>query len=422
MYISTKTRLTLTIFLEYAAWGSYLTSMGIYLASVNMGNSIGWFYAAQGVVSLFMPALMGLVADKWIQAQRLFRLCHLFSAIFMLLLAFRCMNGDVSFMSIFPLYFCSVALFMPTVALCNSICYSTFTRQGYDPVSAFPPIRLWGTVGFILSMWAVNFMGYQDSYMQFVLRAVIGILLVLFAFSLPECPIVKNDAKNKLSSRLGLKSLSLFKTKEMAIFFIFSMLLGVCLQITNGYAGPYIDSFAVQTEFSGNFFVKNSILLISLSQISEIFCMLLLPFFIRKFGFKRVFLISMIAWALRFALLGWGDPDKGIWLFIISMAVYGVAFDFFNIAGSIFVERNTDSANRSSAQGLFMMMANGFGASIGMVFAQKIVNVFTGSVFFNERYYTVGDWNTIWFVFASFALLLALSFAVIFKSKRKLSK
>ena len=208
----------------------------------------------------------------------------------------------------------------------------------------------------------------------------------------------------------------------MAIFFIFSMLLGVCLQITNGYAGPYIDSFAVQTEFSGNFFVKNSILLISLSQISEIFCMLLLPFFIRKFGFKRVFLISMIAWALRFALLGWGDPDKGIWLFIVSMAVYGVAFDFFNIAGSIFVERNTDSANRSSAQGLFMMMANGFGASIGMVFAQKIVNVFTGSVFFNERYYTVGDWNTIWFVFASFALLLALSFAVIFKSKRKLSK
>lgn len=415
MQISTKTKLTLTVFLEYAVWGSYLTSMGIYLASINMGNRIGWFYATQGVVSLFMPALMGMIADRWIEAQRLFRLCHFFSALFMFLFASCCMMGNVSFWVIFPIYFCSVALFIPTVALCNSICYNALADGGDDPVSAFPPIRLWGTVGFIISMWIINFMGYQDSYMQFFFRALIGVVLVIFAFSLPKCKIVKHKSVNDFGAIFSLKFLSLFKKKEMATFFIFSMLLGICLQITNGYAGPYIDSFTVQKEFANNFFVKNSILLISLSQISEIFFMLLIPFFMKRFGFKRVILISMIAWMLRFALLGWGDPGSGVWLFIISMVIYGVAFDFFHIAGSIFVEKNTDKANRSMSQGLFMMMANGVGASIGMIIAQKVVNSFTGPLFFNGRYFTVGEWDKVWFIFAGFALFLAVIFAAVFR-------
>lgn len=414
-----KTRLSIMVFMEYAVWGSYLISIGVYLSSIGLGNRIGWFFAAQGLVSLFMPALIGVVADRWIKPQLLYSACHFLSALFMALMSFRCAAGYVGFEDIFPYYCLSIVFFMPTVALSNSICFTSLQKAGIDVQSSFPRIRMFGTIGFICAMWAVNFLGIQASYLQFLLRAGLGVLLVIYSFSLPNCAIEGNEPKRSVAAMMGISAFHLFRRREMAVFFIFSMLLGVCLQISNGYASPYIDSFAVFEEYSNAFFVKNSILLISLSQISEAFCLLLLPFCLKKFGIKRVIIISLLAWSARYALLGFGNPKTEVWMFILSMVFYGVAFDFFNIAGSMFVDRNTDCRTRSCGQGLFMMMTNGFGASIGMLTVQYVVNLYTDSVAFGNRFYTVGDWKTAWLWFAFFALALALLFSLTFKSNEK---
>ncbi len=404
-----KVRLTLMNFLEFAVWGAYLTSMGTYLVNIGMASDIGLFYAMQGIVSIFMPALMGIVADRWIPAQRLLGLCHLVSGVFMISASYYCMKaGDaVQFSTLFSLYSLSVAFYMPTLALSNSVAYSALNQAGMDTVKHFPPIRVFGTIGFICTMWFVDLMGFQSNYNQFATSGVLGIVLFLYSLSLPACPVSKGSDKKGLVEAFGLRAFTLFRQKKMALFFIFSMLLGVSLQITNGYANPFITSFGSIPEYAGTFGVNHANILISLSQVSETCCILLIPFFMRRYGIKNVMLIAMLAWVLRFGLFGTGNPGSGVWMFILSMIVYGVAFDFFNISGSLFVDKTTDSTLRSSAQGLFMLMTNGIGATIGTLAAQAVVNSFTSE--------GVTNWQMCWFVFAAYALVVALAFAMIFK-------
>ena len=404
-----KVRLTLMNFLEFAVWGAYLTSMGTYLVNIGMASDIGLFYAMQGIVSIFMPALMGIVADRWIPAQRLLGLCHLVSGVFMISASYYCMKaGDaVQFSTLFSLYSLSVAFYMPTLALSNSVAYSALNQAGMDTVKHFPPIRVFGTIGFICTMWFVDLMGFQSNYNQFATSGVLGIVLFLYSLSLPACPVSKGSDKKGLVEAFGLRAFTLFRQKKMALFFIFSMLLGVSLQITNGYANPFITSFGSIPEYAGTFGVNHANILISLSQVSETCCILLIPFFMRRYGIKNVMLIAMLAWVLRFGLFGTGNPGSGVWMFILSMIVYGVAFDFFNISGSLFVDKTTDSTLRSSAQGLFMLMTNGIGATIGTLAAQAVVNSFTTE--------GVTNWQMCWFVFAAYALVVALAFAMIFK-------
>lgn len=404
-----KVRLTLMNFMEFAVWGAYLTSMGTYLVNIGMASDIGLFYAMQGIVSIFMPALMGIVADRWIPAQRLLGLCHLVSGVFMISASYYCMEaGDaVQFSTLFSLYSLSVAFYMPTLALSNSVAYSALNQAGMDTVKHFPPIRVFGTIGFICTMWFVDLMGFQSNYNQFATSGVLGIVLFLYSLSLPACPVSKGSDKKGLVEAFGLRAFTLFRQKKMALFFIFSMLLGVSLQITNGYANPFITSFGSIPEYAGTFGVNHANILISLSQVSETCCILLIPFFMRRYGIKNVMLIAMLAWVLRFGLFGTGNPGSGVWMFILSMIVYGVAFDFFNISGSLFVDKTTDSTLRSSAQGLFMLMTNGVGATIGTLAAQAVVNSFT--------YDGITNWQMCWFVFAAYALVVALAFAMIFK-------
>ena len=404
-----KVRLTLMNFLEFAVWGAYLTSMGTYLVNIGMASDIGLFYAMQGIVSIFMPALMGIVADRWIPAQRLLGLCHLVSGVFMISASYYCMKaGDaVQFSTLFSLYSLSVAFYMPTLALSNSVAYSALNQAGMDTVKHFPPIRVFGTIGFICTMWFVDLMGFQSNYNQFATSGVLGIVLFLYSLSLPACPVSKGSDKKGLVEAFGLRAFTLFRQKKMALFFIFSMLLGVSLQITNGYANPFLTSFGSIPEYAGTFGVNHANILISLSQVSETCCILLIPFFMKRYGIKNVMLIAMLAWVLRFGLFGTGNPGSGVWMFILSMIVYGVAFDFFNISGSLFVDKTTDSTLRSSAQGLFMLMTNGIGATIGTLAAQAVVNSFTTE--------GVTNWQMCWFVFAAYALVVALAFAMIFK-------
>lgn len=407
-----KVRLAIMNFLEFAAWGAYLTSMGTYLVNIGMASQIGWFYAIQGVVSIFMPALAGIVADRWIPAQRMLGTCHLLAGLFMFSAAYAGYTDNANY--IFPLYSLSVAFYMPTLALTNSVAYYGLTKAGMDTVKDFPPIRVFGTIGFICMMWFVDLMGFQPNQNQFVVSGAVSMLLFLYTFSLPHCPISKSNGKKSLVDAFGLRAFALFKQKKMAIFFIFSMLLGVSLQITNGFANPFITSFKSIPEYADTFGVQHANILISLSQISETCCILLIPFFMKRFGIKNVMLIAMFAWVLRFGLFGAGNPGPGVWMFVLSMLVYGVAFDFFNISGSLFVDQSTDPSLRSSAQGLFMLMTNGIGATVGTLSAQAIVN--------DRTINGVTDWQACWFIFAGYALIVCLSFGVMFRPKKNMNE
>lgn len=414
-----KLRLIVMNFLIFAVWGAYLCSIGVYLGRVGMGAHIGSFFAIQGIVSLFMPALMGIVADRWIPAQKLLGICHLLAAVFMAIAGFMGLKygNDITFGKIFPYYAISVAFFMPTIALGNSVSYNALTKAGMDTVKDFPPIRVFGTIGFILSMWIVNFTGFMTNQNQLFVSAAWGLVLAVYAFTLPACPVSAKKSSS-LVDAFGLRAFTLFKDSKMCIFFIFSFLLGMCLQVTNGFATPYLDTFGKTPELANAFAVKNPVFLSSLSQVSETLCILLIPICLRKLGIKKVMLISFIAWFLRFGLLGAGSPTGfGLVLFVLSMIVYGVAFDFFNISGSLFVDQNTDESIRSSAQGVFMMMTNGLGATVGSYCASAVVNKFTGSVDPSDFVQLMTGWRTCWFIFAGFALVLAIVFAFAFKYK-----
>ena len=416
-----KFRLIVMNFLIFAVWGAYLCSLGVYLDNIELDAKIGSFFAIQGIVSLFMPALMGIVADRWIPAQKLLGICHFIAAIFMALAGYMGMKygSSITFGQIFPYYAISVAFFMPTIALGNSVSYNALSKAGMDIVKDFPPIRVFGTIGFIASMWIVNFTGYKESYMQLYLSAVWGVILGFYAFTLPACPVHNDVQKGSIVDALGLRAFALFKERKMCIFCIFSFLLGMCLQVTNGFATTYLDDFGFSEIYKNAFAVKHNVFLSSISQVSETLCILLIPFFLRKFGIKKVMFISFMAWFLRFGLLGAGNPvGFGLVLFILSMIVYGVAFDFFNISGSLFVDQNTDVSIRNSAQGVFMMMTNGFGATIGAYAAGWVVKHFTGGIDgianFNEL---MTGWSNAWYTFAIFALVVGILFAIVFKYK-----
>ena len=411
-------RLIIFNFLEFAVWGAYLTSMGRYLANVGMGQNIGWFYSIQGIVSLLMPALMGIVADRWIEAQRLHSLCHLIAGAFMVAAGMYAYGaGDqVAFMPLFTLYTCSVAFFMPTIALTNSVAFNALVKNGLDTVTDFPPVRVFGTIGFIVSMWCVDILKFQDTPWQFVVSGGLSLLLTIYALTLPHCEIRKDQPRDSsIVDMLGLKAFALFKEKKMALFFVFSMLLGVSLQITNGYANPYLASFRVFPEYANSFGVVHSNMLISISQICEALCILFIPFFLKKFGIKNVMFMAMVAWVLRFAFFGMGNPGTLVWLFVLSCIVYGFAFDFFNISGALYVDQETKPEMRSSAQGLFMMMTNGLGATIGTLSAQVIVNKFVYNLPATatpiELY---SGWQTSWYIFAGYALVVAVLFWMFF--------
>ena len=411
-----KARLTVMNFLQFAIWGAYLTCMGRYLGPMGLGGKIGLFYSIQGIVSLFMPALLGIIADRWIQAQKMLGISHAIAGIAITAAGIYGLNAGtaVQFGPLFTLYTLSVTFYMPTLALSNSVAYNALEKGGYDTVKAFPSIRVFGTIGFIVSMWAVDLLGFQHSAKQFIVSGSIGLVLACYAFTMPSCPTNKAHSQS-LADALGLRAFSLFKQKRMAVFFIFSMLLGVSLQITNGFANPFIHSFGAEAQYAHTFGVQHANILISLSQISETLCILLIPFFLKRYGIKKVMLIAMFAWMLRFGLFGLGNPGEGIWLLALSCVVYGVAFDFFNISGSLFVDKETDTSMRSSAQGLFFLMTNGIGATLGTFGAQWVVNQFCQW----QGRHLVGNWQAVWFIFAAYALIIALVFAVVFKYKHQ---
>lgn len=440
-----KVRLALMNFLEFGVWGAYLACMGNYLGVAGLGSEISWFYAIQGIVAIFMPTLMGIVADKWVQPQRLLGICHLLAGVFMISLWYMGLSAgfgnEIGNKPLFiALYTLSVAFYMPTLALANTTAFTILKSHDLDTVTDFPPIRSCGTVGFIIVMWFVNCAVWQDgaftmtlaqnahkfqyTFNQFLVSGGLSLVLFAYVFTLPQCKLVKgtDGEKKTMAQQFGLDAFRLFKNKRMALFFIFSALLGMSLQVTNSFAGPFISSFQGSTDaaIASSFAASNATLLTSISQVSEAFCILLIPFFLKRYGIKSVMLIAMFAWVLRFGFFGLGNPAMpGVLLFILSCIVYGVAFDFFNVSGGIFVDKMCEPSVKASAQGLFMLMTNGLGATVGTLLAGEVINHFCSWVQQGDSAYLMGDWQTCWFIFSGFALVVGVAFALVFRPEKK---
>lgn len=406
-------RLTVSNFLQFAAWGAYLTSMGGYLSRIGMANHIGSFFAISGIVALFMPAIVGIIADKWVQAQKMYGICHLISAVAIAATGlYGQMNGAQSeFWPLFLLYTISITFYMPSLSLNYSVSYSLLRQSGEDIVKVFPPIRVFGTIGFIAAMLLVDVTGFQHTYHQFYISGVLELILAVWAFTLPACQRSENSSDSTFLEKSGLKAFTLFRKREMAVFLIFSMLLGISLHISEAYVNPFLIWFGSLPQYAGSFASAHPNALLSISRVAETFCILLIPFCMKKFGIKWVMLIAMIAWVLHFACLGLGNPGDGMWLFMISMLVYGVAFDFFSISGSIYMDQQVDSSMRSTAQGLYSIMSNGIGTAVGTWGAQIVINRLVYDA-------AVPNWSCAWYIFAGYSLVITIVFALLFRVKK----
>lgn len=406
--MSLKFRLTLMSFLQFFVWGAWLITVANYWFGTKQwsGAEFGAIFSTLGISSIFMPAITGIIADKWVNAEKLYGFLHILGG---LALCYIPQVEDPT--TFYYVIFAAMLCYMPTISLSNSIAYNILKNNNYDVVKVFPPIRVWGTIGFIAAMWITNLTGNKASYNMFYLSALAAFILGFYSFTLPKCPpqkLISSDAS--FAEKFGLSAFKLFGTYKMALFFIFSMFLGGALQLTNMYGDVYLSEFSKVPEYADSFVVKYSTIIMSISQISETLFILAIPFFLKRFGIKQVMLISMLAWVLRFGLFAYGNPVDGLWMIIASCIVYGMAFDFFNISGSLFVETTTDSKIRSSAQGLFMMMSNGFGAFFGGIISGIVI----------DNYFThegVRDWHNIWLAFAGYALVVAVLFAIFFKHK-----
>jgi NHS family xanthosine MFS transporter len=395
-------------FLQFFVWGAWLITVANYWFGTKQwdGAQFGAIFSTMGIASIFMPTICGIVADRWINAEKLYGLLHILGGLTLFYVPQITNPSDFFWVILVAMIF-----YMPTIALSNSVAYNALKTSNLDVVKDFPPIRVWGTVGFIVAMWITNLTGNKASENQFYIAAVAAIGLGIYSFTLPKCePKGKTTDNKSFIDLLGLSSFKLFADYKLALFFIFSMFLGAALQLTNAYGDVFLDDFKHLPEYADSIVVKYSTIIMSISQISETLFILAIPFFLKRFGIKQVMLFSMIAWVLRFGLFAYGNPGDGLWMIILSCIVYGMAFDFFNISGSLFVETSTDSTIRSSAQGLFMMMTNGFGAVLGSVTSGYII----------DKYFTSAegkDWHNIWLTFAIYALIIAVAFAVLFKHK-----
>ncbi len=405
-----KFKLTLMSFLQFFVWGAWLITVANYWFGTKnwSGAEFGAIFSTLGLSSIVMPALTGIIADKWINAEKLYGILHIMGGLALMYLP-QVEDPTTFYYVIFAAMLC----YMPTISLSNSIAYNILKTNNFDVVKVFPPIRVWGTIGFIAAMWITNLTGNKASYNMFYLSAIAAFVLGIYSFTLPKCPPQKLIASNAtLSEKLGLNAFKLFGTYKMALFFIFSMFLGGALQLTNMYGDVYLSEFSKVPEYADSFVVKYSTIIMSISQISETLFILAIPFFLKRFGIKQVMLISMLAWVLRFGLFAFGNPVDGLWMIILSCIVYGMAFDFFNISGSLFVETTTDSKIRSSAQGLFMMMSNGFGAFFGGLISGIVI----------DKFFTqdgIRDWHNIWLAFSGYALVIAVLFAIFFKHQHQ---
>jgi len=408
MQLSIKNRLIFMNFLQFFIWGSWLITIGAYWLQTKHwdGKSFGAIFSTMGIASLFMPTIMGVVADRWLSAQKLYALLHFFGGVMLTTIPFATNENWMFWLMLITMIF-----YMPTISLSITIAYTSLSSNKLNLTKQYPPIRVWGTVGFIVALWTVSLLGFEQSENRFYVAAVASFLLSIYSVTLPKCPPPGKGIKESFLNILGLKAFALLKDRKLALFFLFSMLLGASLQLTNAYGDAFLHDFVDNPLYKDLLTVKYPAIVMSISQISETVFILFIPFFLHRLGIKKVMLLSMIAWVFRFGLLAYSDPGSGLWMIILSCIIYGMAFDFFNVSGSLFIESETDSKIRASVQGLFMMMVNGVGAIFGSLVSGYLIDVFFTSANGTR------DWEGIWLSFAAYSFVVAVLFAIFFKHK-----
>ncbi|MEN9971722.1 MAG: Xanthosine permease [Bacteroidota bacterium] len=414
-----KYKLTAMSFLQFFVWGAWLTTIGTY-CTVGKGWTFGQFgaiFSTLALSSILMPSIIGIIADKWMRAERLYGILHLcYGFILLMIPQLDFLKQNIPFFSSMPEYdvlywliFAGMICYMPTISLSNSVSYRILTMFNGNVVKDFPPIRVWGTIGFIAAMWTTNLTGSKDNSMQFVIAGVTAILLGIYSFTLPACaPEDKPTERKSFFSMLGLDAFRLFASYKMALFFVFSMLLGAALQLSNMYGDAFLSGFP-----KGSVVEKYSTIIYSISQFSETIFILTIPFFLKRFGMKKVMLFALFAWVLRYGFFAFGMIPMGSIFIVLSCIVYGMAFDFFLISGSMYIETTSEPRLRSSAQGLFIMMTNGFGAYFGTIISSWVI----------DRYFTFSDgstnWHFTWVTFALYCLVVAILFGFLFKHEHR---
>lgn len=403
--MSVRRRLTIAQFGQFFVWGCWLVTLGAYaLTTVGLsGPQVGVLYSMLGLSSLVTPGLVGLAADRWLSPERLYASLH---AVAGLALLGASLAEDV--IGLFVAMAVVALAYMPTISLGYAVSYALLEGADEDVVAVFPRIRVWGTVGFIVAMWTVSLSGWELSSAQLVLGGTVELCLAGYLLTLAHRPPAGIRREGTVWSALGLDAFRFFRSRQLAVFFAFAFALGVLLALSGNWVDVFLHDFGTQPTYADALAVRYPAMLISLSQVSEVVFILLIPFFLGRLGIRFVMLLAMTAWVVRFALLGFGDPGAGLWLLLGAMIAYGCAFDFFNIAGSLYVETQVAGESRASAQGLFMMMVNGFGAVAGSLIGGFLFDVFTTD--------DVTDWGGFWLTCMGCAAILMVLFVALFRA------
>ncbi len=400
-----KTQLSAMMFLEFFVWGAWFVTLGTFLGT-NLkadGLEIANVFSTQSWGAIIAPFIIGLIADKFFNAERILGLLHLLGALLMYLM-FKSENVQ----AFYPFVFAYMILFMPTLALVNSVSF----RQMLNPEKEFPSIRIFGTLGWVVAGLAISWFKWDEEQNNiandtlrytFIMAAIASLALGVFSFLLPKTPPQKVEGTASISQILGLDALKLLKDKNFLIFFIASILICIPLAFYYQNANPFLTEVGLQ----------NPTAKMAIGQVSEVLFLLLIPFLFKKFGFKNTILIGMLAWAVRYILFAYGNAGEWSFMLIAGIALHGICYDFFFVSGQIYTDTKAGEKYKSAAQGLITLATYGVGMLIG----------FWVVGFVTEHYKTTphhdGFWQNVWLVPAGIAAVVCFLFAIIFKNDSK---
>lgn len=396
-----KTRLGAMMFLEFFVWGAWFVTMGSYLTGTLgfSGAQSAQAYSTQSWGAIVAPFIIGLIADRYVNAERLLGVIHLAGAALLYKLA-----NTTQFDAFFPYLLVYMILYMPTLALVNAIAF----RQMQDPARDFSNTRVWGTVGWIAAGLAISFVFAWDSQQglasgalrnTFLMAAAASLLLGAFSFTLPHTPPRRNEGRASVGEMLGLEALGLLRDRNFLVFFAASILICIPLAFYYQHANQFLTEIRVENAAGKQ----------TLGQVSEVLFMLLVPFFLKRFGMKLTLLVGMLAWALRYVLFAYGNSGELVFMLLIGIALHGVCYDFFFVSGQVFTDSKAGPRYKSAAQGLITLATYGVGMLIGFWIAGRLTDAFAIDA--------GHDWRSIWIYPAIFAAVVAVAFLALFKNE-----
>lgn len=391
-----KIKLSFMMFLEFFIWGGWFVTMGTFLSQSfkASGSQLAMAYETQSIGAIIAPFIIGLIADRYFSAQKILGFLHLVGAIILYLA-----GNSSEFLSFYPFVLIYMVLYMPTLALVNSVAF----RQMKDPSKEFPPIRVFGTVGWIFAGLIIGYLGWESQKLlanTFYLTAIASAVLGVFSFSLPDTPPTAKKGDYSITKILGLDALSLLKDTKYLIFFISSILICIPLAFYYQHANQFLNEIGMPSAAA----------VMTLGQISEAFFILLLPVFLKRYGIKITLIVGMLAWVVRYILFAYGDVGENTWMLIFGVILHGICYDFFFVSGQIYTDYKAGDQFKSSAQGLITLATYGLGMFVGFRLAGYITDQFTNN--------SGHDWTQIWLIPSGFALFVLFLFMITFKNEK----